>query len=764
MDKDVPSSSTGGPGPASLANLGHDRLRTPSNILSEPPAAAKPALQPSNTSDVDDFMFGDDFDELALAALPLGRFEPPDINLNDSLLPGPSSQEPTHRSSSPQIDTERSSATTSTLSTSLHPRGFGGKFVKREPKTARPKPSSKRIFKDRAIPGSSRMMRNRDACSPVNAFSDTTNFSTSFLHLSKREGISNAKPQTLRDSKVELDKSLSEQEHTRERRESSARSREQLIDLFDSAVLTEDDIVTVIKHLQGRLSTADAKSSVSCEMSASLCVVELQLVETTDVDNPGDLVDLEKLSDCFKASCHHVWSLLGLICQEDDALMTVICSMLAFSFSNKNNYLQQHIGVILRGERASVSLFRLLNAVGLSVSRLTSTRRLDVMASLGLGVVSRTFKPFEWVAIYDNVEREVRKAEKAGTSLTQNRMLSQTMLGLIPVAYDNPLLSSTEPEIRLQDLTPAHILASRSDGDYLKKHLFNLIRTNAIHRYPGKFETLEPRVLYPTSRNNKVSLVPFGLSNHKDMSPQGATRIVEHYFTELGVPAGQNAELVIIGDGGTLTNMRAAKWRRGHDVEFGTDTDKLLPAKPSVGLLHFKFALMGGAVKMLHFSDKLFGTVGDFAKGIDRHLNDKKFDFHSMERVFLAVLEVYIWAVLDEASATVSYGDDAETNCNSLVKTVLVILEESKAYSMETIAILNKKGVATKVDFSFKPVEENPSRNYILQFINFMSMYSIYCDAIRYNDGDGVHSLHKLFVLFFAEFSKGYAVQRAFCV
>ncbi|KAJ3060721.1 hypothetical protein HDU98_003344 [Podochytrium sp. JEL0797] len=166
---------------------------------------------------------------------------------------------------------------------------------------------------------------------------------------------------------------------------------------------------------------------------------------------------------------------------------------------------------------------------------------------------------------------------------------------------------------------------------------------------------------------------------------------------------------------------------------------------------------MGGAVQMFHFSDKLFGTVGHFAKDIDRHLNDKKFDFHSMERMFLAVLEVYIWTVLDEASNTVSYGEDAETNCSSLVEAVLAILEESKAYSTDFTSIPNKKGVPTKIDFSYKAFEENPSRNYILQFINIISMYSIYCGAIHHNDGEGMHSLHKLFLPFFAQFSKGYA-------
>ncbi|KAI9325774.1 hypothetical protein BDR26DRAFT_1013814 [Obelidium mucronatum] len=638
----------------------------------------------------------------------------------------------------------------------LAPFRQGGKFAKR-PQPVRSKtnarytPYEKRSgMPDTPLLSRAPLHREVSSRTPTSVFADSKNFSTSYLALSKAVKIDNyvrpeLKAKEAADFKIREARDLAQ--------EASKKCKSATMRSVDLNVLLAEDVQEIVDCLLPSCSDTYL-SALALRISVPIANKELDLLKLNCLpDLISHSFKLSTLWKFFQSSCSVLSAFIGQTVEQP--LASTILSMLAYGRNKHNNYLQKHLGLIFRGESLSYNGFRILNKLGLSTSYWSSTRVLNKLDKFISDGIPSVWRPYSFLGVYDNVENYKTTKEKTGKSFSQNRLISRTMLGAVQVQYDNIELPTNIPLTPLSLLKPQSIMPSNKDIDFLSAHTRNILRSIAIETVPA-FATLQRKVLHHSRITNQYTIIPMGLSNEKDMSASGATRICEFFMKRFGIPPGMSAELPMFGDVGTVVNIRSAQQRRSCDKEFGNDVDRLEPIKPSPSPFHVRMKYIEGCRRLFKYDNHLFGSIGYFGNGIDRYLNADKYDFYGMERIFLATGNVYGKALVKEAFDIISgennrtvMGAGVEETCNEVVFLVERWLGSScyePVYSAEN----------RKTNVEYVSSDENPSRNYILQLFKRFCWYKTYCSAIKFNDAIGIQSLHKVALPFFARFCKGY--------
>ncbi|ORY17046.1 hypothetical protein BCR33DRAFT_799661 [Rhizoclosmatium globosum] len=585
---------------------------------------------------------------------------------------------------------------------------------------------------------------------PTNVFNDPQHYNRTFLGLSRLAGLSNVRSKAKKEEAY-INSVIDTQIFLEKAQSSSAEAKDRILAIISTATLTDDHSKDIISRLLNDCKSKEIRGDIASVVGINLVLQELKTLELgRSSDTDTDTFNVKFILNRLRSACPFFVTLLNGICGGVEQIVATVGSVVAFNSNKSNNYLQKHLGIILKGEGLTYSGFCILNTLGLSCSWRTTIREITKLSVETEMLISGNWKPFQYIGAYDNIERHIKTVEKTGKSVNQNHMLSQTMKAIIPVHYDDSSLSSTNPRIAIANLTVAHIMPTELDNVFFQGHLSNLVLENVIRLLP-EFSEVKHQVLHPLRQTSKIMLLPFGLSNEKDMTAAGATKLCTEYITRLGVPASTKAELPIVGDVGTITNIRSAKWRRSADSAFGSDLDLLLPIKPVLGLFHLKMNYISCMAKHFKYDSGLFGSVGYFGKNIDKLLKEKKFDFYAMERVFLATWEVYLTALIQDTAKHVIYtGNTPQANALQLVEAVMSVLNNS--VFREQYVLGSRK---PKVEYVSTTL--NPSRGYMIEFVKRMGWYKVYSSAVHYNDSTGIQSLHRLALPVFKIYAVKYA-------
>ncbi|KAI9350896.1 hypothetical protein BDR26DRAFT_513950 [Obelidium mucronatum] len=471
-------------------------------------------------------------------------------------------------------------------------------------------------------------------------------------------------------------------------------------------------------------------------------------IETPTVDNR---LDVSKMLEDWDSEGTLLYKTVFTLTKGEKGRLASVLSIFLNSRSQKYNYLQSDNAIVLYMGGASENVIQLFSAYGLSVSYSTVYDRLDAMASQILARVPVQYEGFKRAWIFDNVERSFRVHQKSTSN--QTTFQSHTLRGHFEILDCDTSLSSTTPKIDINVLTPADLLASESDITWLRRQMV-LAVANEIIKSNVNFQHLPIQLEHPKRPVGCVGISPLKISPEREMTTDGAIKILSQFGEEFSIPKDGLLEVLVVGDGGTITNIRSAIHERRHD-SLAHDSDRLSHIKPALGEFHMEMAIVRGTWEMFGKGRTMVqGSLGSYAYLKDKSINGNKFKFFDMRDAQLETMRIYLEVLSNELleSALFSSGENTLVKVLQLSEAVVATLDSSVYIPKWTPSA----AVKPKNQVEYFPQLKIPFENYRLQFIKHVLKYVVFRSCIHHGDGYGVISMHRLYLPFLKLYSKGY--------